>query len=401
MKILHTADWHLCNKLGRLDRTADLRARVEHVAQLCLDHQVEVLLVAGDLFCEHASLEAMTDSLDHIRKSFTEFFRFGGTILAITGNHDRDSKINMIRAGMTLAAPVPGEDGIVAGGRMYLANRCFQVMLRDTQGRRVQFVLVPFPFSSRYDLSAMEYHSKEEEHRLLHARVSQRLREMGQKLDPTLPTVLCAHLNVRGAEVHRLYKLTDREDILFELADLHPGWAYIALGHIHLPQTLGNSPHIQYAGSLDRLDFGEDHNYHGVTLLEVAGGQSVEPIRIPLPCTPFHTISLQQPDLELASLAERYPDGNQAIVRFQLAPSSNGMSRDEIGRHLKKLFPRWHELKWLDAEISKQSASVDLESRVSFGDTVKTYLEAQLKDHPQKALLLELAQGFVDQVRSA
>src|SRR5690349_10805469 len=54
MKILHTADWHLGDRLGRIDRTEDLRRAVERVARYCGEHQVDVLLVAGDLFSELA-----------------------------------------------------------------------------------------------------------------------------------------------------------------------------------------------------------------------------------------------------------------------------------------------------------------------------------------------------------
>ena len=50
MRILHTADWHLGDRLGRIDRTADLRTAVERVAAHCQEHRVDVLLVAGDLF---------------------------------------------------------------------------------------------------------------------------------------------------------------------------------------------------------------------------------------------------------------------------------------------------------------------------------------------------------------
>ena len=54
MRILHTADWHLEDRLGRLDRTADIRKAVEQIAGYCDEHEVEVLLIAGDLFCERS-----------------------------------------------------------------------------------------------------------------------------------------------------------------------------------------------------------------------------------------------------------------------------------------------------------------------------------------------------------
>ena len=47
MRIVHTADWHLGDRLGRIDRTNDLRKAVERVAICCTEENADVLLVAG------------------------------------------------------------------------------------------------------------------------------------------------------------------------------------------------------------------------------------------------------------------------------------------------------------------------------------------------------------------
>src|SRR5262249_47177158 len=57
MRILHTADWHLNDKLGWVDRTDDLRIRVEQVADLCRRERADALVIAGDLFYERAGRE--------------------------------------------------------------------------------------------------------------------------------------------------------------------------------------------------------------------------------------------------------------------------------------------------------------------------------------------------------
>jgi len=59
MRILHTADWHLGDRLGRQDRTDDLRRAVERVAGYCTSEKVDVLLVAGDIFSELAPPEGL------------------------------------------------------------------------------------------------------------------------------------------------------------------------------------------------------------------------------------------------------------------------------------------------------------------------------------------------------
>ena len=399
MKIIHTADWHLCDRLGRIDRTSDLQNRVESIARLCEEHQVDVLLIAGDLFSEQATPDEMTKALQHIRECFRGFFNNGGTVLALTGNHDRDGRINMVRAGMTLAAPIAGRDGVAAGGRMYLLNGRMVTKLRGADGQCVQFVIVPYPFASRYDLSAANYRSKEEENRLLHTKVAEWISQSSKSdsFDPRLPTVLAAHLHVRGAEVHKLYKMTERDDVLFDFADLNPMWSYVALGHIHQPQTMNGSETVRYSGSLDRLDFGETHDDHGVVLLEVQGAKTVEPIRLPIRATPFHTITIADVETELSTLKEKYPDHETAIVRLRVTPSTV-KSCDEVGRELRKLFPRWHELTWTSQDVpEKEAVSVQFNKNQSFETTVRDYLTGALINDPNKDALLELVDRYLSE----
>ncbi|QEL13335.1 metallophosphoesterase family protein [Limnoglobus roseus] len=395
MRIIHTADWHLCDRLGRLDRTADLQARVEVVAKLCDEHTADVLLIAGDVFSEQASVDDMTRALEHVRKTFAPFFRRGGTILAVTGNHDRDGRINMVRAGMTLAAPDAGADGTLAGGRMYLLNGRAVTTLKAANGKRVQFVLVPYPFPSRYELSAADYRSKEEENRLLHAKVAEWIRTAAtdKKFDVTLPTVLTAHLHVRGSEAHGLYKMSERDDVLFDFADLNPSWAYVALGHIHKPQALGGAANVRYPGSLDRLDFGDTHDDHGVLLLEIDGPNAVVPTRLPIPGTPFHSITITDAETELPTLAEKYPDFATAIVRVTVTPGGS-LSRDDITRQLRKQFPRLHDLRWADAG-TPSDAPAKFTPRAGFETTVRDYLTEQLDGDPDREAVLALAETYL------
>src|SRR6185312_6622459 len=77
MKLLHTADWHLGDRLGRIDRTDDLRRAVDRVADLCRDERVDVLLVAGDLFSELARPDGLREAIRHWRDRFREFLEGG------------------------------------------------------------------------------------------------------------------------------------------------------------------------------------------------------------------------------------------------------------------------------------------------------------------------------------
>lgn len=398
MRILHTADWHLCDQLGRLDRTDDLKARVERVAELCDEHAVELLLIAGDLFCEHATVVEMTDAFDHVRKSFAGFFARGGTILAVTGNHDRDAKINMVRSGMMLAVPQPGAGGVLPGGRLYLQNGCTVAKLRDAAGQVVQFVLVPYPFANRYGLSATDYRTKEAETSALQTLVKDWISRTPERadFDTTLHTVLVAHLHVRGSELMTAYKVTEREDVLFDFADLNPSWAYVALGHIHKPQALGGASHVRYPGSLDRLDFGETHDDHGVLLLDIGpDGLAGEPTRLPIPATAFHTLEITDADAELPGLAAKYPDAATAIVRLRIKLAPGGSSRIEIEKQLKGIFPLRHELCFVGDEPAASTAAAPSGASAGFNEIVRDYLTARLDGDLDRAAVLDLADSFL------
>jgi DNA repair protein SbcD/Mre11 len=396
MRILHTADWHLCDKLGRIDRTADLRSRVEAVASLCEQHSVDVLLIAGDLFSEQASVDQMTASLQHINETFAGFFAGGGTVVAVTGNHDHDGRVEMIRQGMRLATP---QAAGLTRGRMYLLNGCLLTSLEGPSGGRVQFALMPFPKLGRYGHFEDRYHTKEEENRLLQQRAVFLLGEMMQNdpFDATLPTVLVGHLHVRGAEVHSLYKMSERDDIILDAGSLPTHLAYIALGHIHKAQTIGGMRHVRYCGSLDRLDFGERDNDCGVILLEVGPtGLSAEPAWLRIDPTPFHDIVIDDPDAQMPGLAALYADRDRAVVRLTVHHRGAGRSRDEIGRELRELFPRFKELNWADPESPAVGGNGGaFVPKATLAATVRHYLERELTDDPDREAVLALADSFI------
>ncbi|MFQ3592603.1 MAG: metallophosphoesterase, partial [Gemmataceae bacterium] len=182
MRILHTADWHLADRLGRIDRTNDLRLAVEQVADYCRCERVDVLLVAGDLFSELAGAEALRDTIGHLQETFEPFLREGGTILTLTGNHDRENFCQTLRAAMSLAAPsaqAPG--GIVPHGRFYLATEPDLVRVEDRRtGLPVQFVLMPYPTPTRYLVGEanQRYQGYDERNRTLLAAFTRTLHEL-------------------------------------------------------------------------------------------------------------------------------------------------------------------------------------------------------------------------------
>ena len=105
MRILHTADWHLNERLGRIERQTDIVARLKEIAGYLDEHRVDVMVVAGDVFSRFTRLEEVRDALKDVQATFKPFLARGGTIVALSGNHDHEALFTLLWAALDLASP--------------------------------------------------------------------------------------------------------------------------------------------------------------------------------------------------------------------------------------------------------------------------------------------------------
>lgn len=388
MRILHTADWHLGDRLGRIDRTADLRAAVERVAVHCREQEAEVLLVAGDLFSELSRPDSLRESIAHLQATFEPFLLGGGTILALTGNHDNEIFCQTLRLVMTLAAPATGRQGeLCPPGRLYLATDPSLVRLADRGGQEVQFLLMPYPTPPRYLRDQPQrWASAQEKNRQLQDAFQ---RELQQLLEPpafrsNLPAVLSAHIHLQTAQLPSLFRISDQESIVFDAADLPAGCAYVALGHIHQPQPVGGRSHVRYSGSIERLDLGEQRDHKSVVIVDVGpDGLLDEPRLLPVDATPIYAVEMHEPAVELPQLRERFPEALRDLVSIDFKYTAGKDDLEKILRDLDELFPRWYERDWKEA--SALGPAINVEGAApgkGFQDTVRDYVQQELINHP-------------------
>lgn len=391
MKLLHTADWHLGDRLGRIDRTADLCAAVERVAAYCAQEKVDVLLVAGDLFSELARPETLRQAIEHLQTTFGAFLRGGGTILTLTGNHDHEGFCQTLRHAMDLAAPpVPSSGALVTPGRVYLATEPTLLRLADpVAGYPVQFLLMPYPTPTRYlrDEASQRYQGADEKHRRLHEAYAAALRGLreGPDFDPRQPAIVSAHVHVRGAALHTLFRVSEEDDVVFTDADLPTECAYVALGHIHKPQWLAGLTHVRYSGSIERLDLGESADEKMVVLVDIGPeGRRGEPICLPLEATPVYAVEFHTPKLELPRLRERYPAARRDLVHIQFTYTAGVDNLEAILAELGEIFPRWYYRDWTETSALGPALTLGPAATKSFEDTVRDYLRQELCNHPEE-----------------
>ncbi len=398
MKLLHTADWHLCDKLGTIARQDDLERRVERIALLCEEYQIDVVLIAGDLFFENARADDVAQALRHLHGAFVNFFARGGVILAITGNHDRDSFINPVLAGMKLASPLP-DNKIILPGRMYLVN--WRDAVRFTKnGETVQFVLLPYPNAHRYGEPEDKHATREEQHRCYLGRITNFIQKLvpEKKIDVSLPTVLLAHLTLAGVQAQNRHQMNEADSITLQDIGLLDMFAYVALGDIHEAQMVQRNQHIRYSGSLDRLDFGEKDNTCGVVLVEIANKKlQGEPRFVEIPATPLLELHLADAEAELSTLAAQYPQRDEAIFKITVSSEGLSLAQDDVRQQLRRMFRRIKEITFVRSTLSAENSACEVSPRKTVHETVVEYLHDKLKDHPERQTILDIAAVLMQQ----
>jgi len=383
MRFLHTGDWHLGARLGNQDRLPDQFGRLEEVCRYLDEREVDVLLVAGDVFDEHRS-EPLARIVARLARLLRPRIEAGAWAVFIAGNHDREYVFPLIR-GLQALVTAEGQPRVV------FAERPALVPVTARSGDQAQLMLLPYPTPTRYDLPDERWPSPEDKRRRLAEALRERIRELGRDAlsRPGVPVLLCGHFLVRGVR-EGLYHLSEQEDVPVEPGDL-PTYAYIALGHIHKPQSVG-ATYIRYCGSLERMDRGEKDD-RKMVLLADAGREGLRDLEeLPLNATPFaHVTAASEDDLERA--ARELPEPERTLVSLGVDLSHDQPVGPLLAR-ARSLFPRLWAVEIAPSEERSPEGPAPVGTR-NVGETVRSYLREALADDPDRDELLRLAEELL------
>src|ERR1700729_2677102 len=260
MKILHTSDWHVGKVLKGRDRYDEQVAVLRSMVQTARDENVDVVLVAGDLF-ETAAPSARAQGL--VMRSLLALREDGRQVVVIAGNHDNQALLDVVYR------PVLGELGLHVLGTPKRPDAGGLMTLRTRTGEVINVAALPF-LSHRYAVRAAEVLLHETaEHTLDYARrVAEIVALLTAGFTPEAVNVVMAHATLLGGR--RGGGERDVQTTLdYELsASMFPATAhYVALGHLHRQQEIPGPCPIFYSGSPLAIDFGEQDNHPSVLII--------------------------------------------------------------------------------------------------------------------------------------
>lgn len=292
MRLLHFSDLHLgVENYGSLDARTGLSTRVldflnvfDQIVERAISGGFDAVLFSGDAFKNR-------DPSPTLQREFARRIQrlAAGNIpiVIVIGNHDLPNVI-------TRATPVEIYQILAIPG-VYVCRSIERIDIQTKSGT-LQVVALPWVTRSLL-LSAEQYRDMGDIDldREMAALVAQSVQSLQEQLSAQLPAVLVAHVSLQGATLGFEQSIMLGRDVTVGLDDLQArGFDYIALGHIHKHQQLGTAPPAMYAGSPERIDFGEEHEVKGYVEVTIAtnerGERVVTPEFVPLATRPFRTI---------------------------------------------------------------------------------------------------------------
>lgn len=288
IRILHTADWHLGHRLYNQDRTPEHRAALRWLLEVITEEQVDVLIVAGDVFdVSNPSNQARELYYDFL----TSLVRSPCTAAVIVGgNHDSPSMLDAPR-GLMRALQLH----VVGAARDEANERLIELEVGEQK-----LLVAAIPYLRERDLRMASFgESADDRLAALRAGIATYFRETGEaalhnRKHPRWPIVATGHLYAGGAEddpekTSYIYQ-ADEQNI--RASEFPACFDYVALGHIHRAQHVGGLEHVRYAGSLIPLTFVEGQRARSVRLVELgAGGEKVNSRKLEVPPSrPLHRL---------------------------------------------------------------------------------------------------------------
>ncbi len=264
MKFLHISDLHIGKRVNEFPMIEDQTYILNRILDIADTEQADGVIIAGDIYDKTVPSAEAVQVFDWF---LTGLAGQGRKVFSISGNHDSAERIafgaKLMSRSEVFVSPV--YDGTAA-----------KITLEDPYGR-LCIHLLPFlnPAAVRHALEGKTDADMPERYQEAVKMAVDRM-----EVDPSVRNILVAHQFVTGAGRCESEEVTvggiDNVD-----ADVFHAFDYVALGHIHSPQSIGRDT-VRYCGTPLKYSFSEAKQEKSVTVVELKEKGSLTIDTIPL-----------------------------------------------------------------------------------------------------------------------
>lgn len=256
MRFAHLADLHIGKKLNGISLIEDQRYVLNQTIDLMKEHQVDALIIAGDIYqTSQPSNEAMMVFDEFLGK----LVDLNMPVYMISGNHDSEEKIAYF-------SKLIKKSNIHTSSLFHGSTQTISVS--DEYGEIDIHLL---PFIKPIDVKKYYPDKTIDSYQTMMEVIFENI-----KLDPSKRHVLVCHQFITGGEISdsEVFAIGMLDNINHSVFD---GFDYVALGHLHRPQHIGRDT-IRYSGSLMKYSLSEVNSNKSMTIVDLKekGNVSIE-----------------------------------------------------------------------------------------------------------------------------
>ena len=371
MKFIHLADLHIGKRVNAFPMLEDQRYILKQILTILREEQPDGgVILAGDIYDKAIPSAEAVELFDEF---LTQLAALRLRVFIIAGNHDSPERIAfgnrlMDRSGIYLS---PVYDGHVK--RITCPDRAASVTLSAANAvdlnagthsvesastsaaastcPPVDVYLLPFlkPANVRrfYPEETIESYTD-----------AMRVAIAHMDIDPTHRNLLVTHQFVTGAS------RSDSEDISVGGSDnvdasVFAPFDYVALGHLHGPQQMGEEggPLIRYAGTPLKYSFSEARHHKSVTVVEIGEKKADGVVDVCIgtrELRPLHDMREIRGSYEELTLRANYE--GTATDDYIHATLTDEIEIPDAARHLQVIYPNLMKLDYDNARTRGQGS---------------------------------------------
>lgn len=279
MRFFHLSDLHIGKHLHLYNLAKDQKYILEQIVEKALEYRPDAIVIAGDIYDKSVPSGEAYQLFDGFLNSLADISPTI-PILVIAGNHDSQERLQyassfLERHQIYIATKPPQEAD----------EKLKKVTLTDDYGE-VDFYLLPFmkPGYVRHLFPQEEISNYE----AAFEKVLER-----EAIDFQRRNVLVAHQFF--VNQGQKPQVCDSEQMNINVGGLDSidirvisDFDYVAAGHIHGPQSLGNG-RVRYCGTPLKYSVSEEHHSKSITLVDLRG-KGEEPVIEAIPLTALHDV---------------------------------------------------------------------------------------------------------------
>ncbi len=252
MKFLHIADLHIGKRVNEFSMLEDQKYILKDILRLVDEVKPSGILIAGDIYDKSVPAGEAVEVLDDF---LTDLCARQVQIFIVSGNHDSPERLDF-------GSRIMAKNGVHIAGTF--AGFLQKITLQDDYGP-VHIYLLPFLKPAMVQPYFMDQSIESYEDAV-------RVVIQAAQVDRGERNILVAHQFITSgalqpersdSETAAVGGLDNIDASVFE------PFAYVALGHLHGPQSIGRKT-VRYAGSPLKYSFSEVRQQKSVTLLEFA-----------------------------------------------------------------------------------------------------------------------------------